>query len=129
MTGTSKLTRYYVMMLSDHLGEYQVKAIDLNDIEGYIEERHVNRGNSNSTIRRDLTQLQSILNYATGLGLRDAIKLKKPAEGEHRTDTFTKEEIDSIFPKLHPDVRRICTFLLYTGARPIETMTLCNTTR
>jgi integrase len=124
MTGASKSTRAYVMRLSDHFGDFQIKAIDLNDIEEYVEERHVNRGNSNSTIRRDLTQLQSILNYATGLGLRDAIKLKKPAEGAHRTDTFSQEEIDIIFSQLHPDVRRICTFLLNTGARPIEAMTL-----
>lgn len=124
MTGTSKSTRDYVKLLSDHFGDYQIKSIDLNDIEEYVEERHVNRGNSNSTIRRDLTQLQSILTYAHGLGLRDAIKLKKPAEGEHKTDTFSADEIDSIFPLLPPDIRRICTFLLNTGARPIEAMTL-----
>ena len=124
MTGTSKSTRDYVKLLADHFGDYQIKSIDLNDIEEYVEERHVNRGNSNSTIRRDLTQLQSILTYAHGLGLRDAIKLKKPAEGEHKTDTFSADEIDSIFPLLPPDIRRICTFLLNTGARPIEAMTL-----
>ena len=124
MTGTSKSTRDYVLRLSDYFGDYQINAIDLNDVEEYVEEKHVNRGNSNSTIRRDLTQLQSVLSYAHSLGLRDPIKIRKPAEGAHKTDTFTSEEIDEIFPMLTPDVRRICTFLLHTGARPIEAMNL-----
>ena len=123
-TGSSRSTREYVLRLSDHFGEYQVKSIDLNDVEEYVEERHINRGNSNSTIRRDLNQLQGILNYAASLGLRDAIKIKKPAEGKHKTDTFSDEEIEAIFPNLQPDVRRLVTFLLHTGARPIEAMQL-----
>lgn len=123
-TGSSKSTREYVLRLVDHFGDYQVKAIDMNDIEEYVEERHINRGNSNSTIRRDLNQLQGILNYAAELGLRDKVKIKKPKEGQHKTDTFSEEEIEAIFPSLQPDVRRICTFLLHTGARPIEAMQL-----
>jgi len=123
-TGSSKSTREYVLRLSDYFGEYQVNAIDLNDIEEYVEEKHVNRGNAASTIRRDLTQLQSVLSYACNLGLRDPIKIRKPSEGAHKTDTFSDEEIDAIFSELSPDVRRICTFLLHTGARPIEAMTL-----
>tara|TARA_R110000851_G_scaffold45939_3_gene112148 strand:- start:157 stop:1167 length:1011 start_codon:yes stop_codon:yes gene_type:complete len=123
-TGTSKSTRWYISLLAKYWGDYQINNIDLNDVEEYVEERHVNKGNSNSAIRRDLTQLQSVLNYATELGLRDPIKLKKPPEGEYKTDTFSTEEIAEIFPRLSPDVRRLCTFLLNTGARPIEAMTL-----
>lgn len=123
-TGSSSSTREYVMRLVDHFGDYQVKAIDLNDVEEYVEERHINRGNSNATIRRDLNQLQGVLNYAASLGLREPIRLKKPKEGKHKTDTFSDEEIEAIFPSLTPDVRRICTFLLHTGARPIEAMSL-----
>lgn len=124
MTGTSKSTRDYVLRLSDYFGDYQINSIDLNDVEEYVEEKHVNRGNSNSTIRRDLTQLQSILSYAHSLGLRDPIKIRKPVEGAHKTETFNDEEIEAIFSELSPDVRRICTFLLHTGARPVEAMTL-----
>tara|TARA_B100000035_G_scaffold310466_1_gene318318 strand:- start:1347 stop:2360 length:1014 start_codon:yes stop_codon:yes gene_type:complete len=123
-TGNSKSTKEYVSRLVDYFGEYQINKIDENDIEEYVEEKHVNRGNSNSTIRRDLNQLQGVLNYAAKLKLRDEIKINKPREGKHKTDTLSHEEVDLIFPELHPDVRRLCTFLLYTGARPIEAMQL-----
>ena len=73
-TGNSKSTVDYVMRLSDYFGEYQVNKIDLNDIEEYVEEIHVNKGNANSTIRRDLNQLQGVLNFAASLGLREQIK-------------------------------------------------------
>lgn len=123
-TGSSKSTQEYVMRLVDYFGDFQVNKIDLNDIEEYVEEKHVNKGNANSTIRRDLNQLQGVLNFAASLGLRDTIKLKKPREGKHKTDTLSQEEIDAIFPDLHPDIRRLCNFLLHTGARPIEAMRL-----
>ncbi len=126
-TGSSKSTVDYVMRLTDYFGDYQVNKIDLNDIEEYVEEVHVNKGNANSTIRRDLNQLQGLLNFAASLGLREHIKIKKPREGKHKTDTLSVEEIDLIFPDLHPDVRRLCTFLLHTGARPIEAMRLTYT--
>tara|TARA_B100000768_G_scaffold52639_1_gene51166 strand:+ start:21007 stop:22020 length:1014 start_codon:yes stop_codon:yes gene_type:complete len=123
-TGASKSTIDYVLRLSDYFGEYQINKLDENDVEEYVEEKHVNKGNSNATIRRDLNQLQAVLNYAAHLKLRDTIKLKKPKDGTPKTDTFSQEEIDSIFPELHPDIRRMCNFLLHTGARPIEAMTL-----
>jgi len=123
-TGSSKSTKEYVMRLVNHFGEFQINKIDLNDVEEYVEEKHVNRGNANSTIRRDLNQLQGVLNFAASLGLREPVKLKKPREGKHKTDTLSQEEIDTIFPDLHPDIRRLCTFLLHTGARPIEAMRL-----
>ena len=123
-TGSSKSTKEYVMRLVNHFGEFQINKIDLNDVEEYVEEKHVNRGNANSTIRRDLNQLQGVLNFAASLGLREPVKLKKPREGKHKTDTLSQEEIDTIFPDLHPDIRRLCNFLLHTGARPIEAMRL-----
>lgn len=123
-TGNSHSTKQYTLALADHFGDFDIDSIDENDIEEYIEVRHMQKGNSNNSIRRALTQLQSILNFAASLSLRETIKIRKPAEDPHKTDTFTDEEIEAIFPALHPDVRRVCIFLLKTGARPCEATAL-----
>ena len=123
-TGNSLSTKEYTLQLADYFGDFDIDSIDENDIEEYIEEKHMTKGNSNSSIRRALTQLQSVLNFAASLGLREPIKIKKPPEDPHKTDTFSAEEIEAIFSTLHPDVKRICIFLLKTGARPCEATSL-----
>lgn len=123
-TGSSPSARHYALKLADHFGHEPIDAIDEHSIEGYIERYHMARGNSSGTIRRDLTALQSILNFGARLGHRSPIKIDKPPENPHATDTLTTEEEAAIFKHLHPDVHRMCVFMLRTGARPIEMQSL-----
>jgi len=124
-TGGSTTTKKLVNKLIEHFGDMQIKFITEGDIDDYIEEYHLVKGNSNSTIRRELNTLQSILNFAAARGERDYIKVDKPPEDAHKHDTLSDEEIENIFAHLHPDVHRLCVFLRYTGARPVE---VCNLT-
>ena len=123
-TGSGKTTQQNVSRFIDEFGDVPIRSLTVEAIEDYIADYHIARGHSNGTIRRTLTSLQSIINFGAKLGHCDYIKLDKPADNPHRTDTLTDEEIDEIFEELHPDVRRFCTFLRYSGARPVEVINL-----
>jgi integrase len=123
-TGSGRTTLGAVEKLIDYFGDMQVKYITESEIDDYIEQVHLSKGNSNSTIRRELNTLQSILNFSAARNEREYIKVVKPPEDPHKHDTFTDEEMGILFPALHPDVHRICIFLRYTGCRPIEAVGL-----
>jgi len=124
LTGSGESTRAYVDKLCKAFGSAPIKSIDVRMVEDYIAEYHTAKGNSNSTIRRELIQLQAIINYGAELGMRDKITLKKPAEDEVSISVMTEDEEKRLFCHLHPDVARICIFMLKTGARPKEARTL-----
>lgn len=119
-TGSGSTTLSTVDKLINYFGSMEIKHVTESEIDDFIEEVHLAKGNSNSTIRRELNTLQSILNFSAARNERDYIKVAKPPEDPHKHDTFTEEEMDILFPALHPDLHRICTFLRYTGCRPIE---------
>lgn len=123
-TGSARTTKQIVEKLNDYFGDMEVRYITEGDIDDYIEEVHLIKGNSNSTIRRELNTLQSILNFAASRGEREYIKVDKPPENTPKHDTLTEEEMDNIFALLPPDVHRIARFLRYTGCRPVEALNL-----
>ena len=123
-TGSSASTRAYVEKLCEAFGPTPVRNIGTEMIEDYVFQHHTKKGNSNSTIRRELTQLQAVLNYASELGLRDKVALKKPPDDDVEITVLTQEQQTRLFAELHPDVHRICIFMLRTGARPKEARTL-----
>lgn len=119
-TGGSRTTKQIANKLLEYFGEMEVRYITEGDVDDYIEDYHLAKGNSNTTIRRELNTLQSILNFSAARGEREYIKIKKPAEEIVDYETLTDEEMDKIFSHLHPDVHRLARFLRYTGARPVE---------
>jgi integrase len=123
-TGSSRTTKQIALKLCDYFGAMQVKFITEGDVDDYIEEFHLQKGNSNSTIRRELNTLQSILNFAASRGEREYIKVDKPPEDNPKHETLTDVEMDTIFSHLQNDVHRISTFLRYTGCRPVEALAL-----
>ena len=123
-TGGAKTTQQFVSRFIDEFGDMPIRSLTVEAIEDYIADYHIARGHTDGTIRRTLTALQSIINFGAKLGHCDYIKLDKPADNPHNTDTLTEEQIDKIFDVLHPDVRRFATFLRFTGARPIEAINL-----
>ena len=119
-TGSGRTTLLSVERLTKYFGDMQIKYVTESEIDDFIEDVHLSKGNSNTTIRRELNTLQSILNFSAARNERDYIKVSKPPEDPTANDTFTEEEMDLLFPALHPDVHRICIFLRYTGCRPCE---------
>jgi len=119
-TGGSRTTKQIANKLLEYFGEMEVRYITEGDVDDYIEGYHLAKGNSNTTIRRELNTLQSILNFAAARGEREYIKIDKPPEEIVDYETLTDEEMDNIFSHLHPDVHRLARFLRYTGARPVE---------
>jgi len=132
-TGSSKSATRYAEHHREMFGGYDITEIDEDLIEGYIEDYHAPKGNSDGTIRRDLVALQGILNFGAKLKLRDHITVEKPSENPHSIVTITPEEQTAIFNSLlrrdrysqvQWGVHKICTFLIYTGARPNEVLKL-----
>ena len=123
-TGGSRTTVQIANKLLEHFGEMEVKFITEGDVDDYIEDYHLSKGNSNTTIRRELNTLQSILNFAAARNEREYIKIDKPPEEVVDYDVLTEEEMDNIFAELRPDVHRLARFLRYTGARPVEACAL-----
>ena len=123
-TGSSRTTDYTAGKLVSYFGQMDVDAIDVFAIERYINEVHVAKGNSNATIRRELGQIQAILNFAATMGLRSQIKLKKPPEDPNRTRTISEEEEKIIWPRISQELSLLATFILNTGARPSEALRL-----
>ena len=123
-TGESKTTLDYVTKLISVFNTIPVVDIDFNMIEDFVDKYHTTKGNANSTIRRELVQLQAILNYGAELGLRKPITIKKPADDDVDITILTEDEQSRLWSALDPDTLRVCNFLLRTGARPVEARTL-----
>jgi len=123
-TGKGDTTRRTVEHLVEHWGEWPIRQITLEDIEDYIYNTHTAKGHADSTIRRVMTTIQAVMNFGAKMDHNDYIKLDKPPEGDHATDTITDEQFEEILKHLQIDVARISIFLRYTGARPIEAVNL-----
>ena len=123
-TGTGKTTKNMVNRFIEEFGDAPIRHLNLEAIEDFIADYHLARGHTDGTIRRTLTALQSVINFGAKMGHCEPIKLDKPPDNPHKTDTMTDEQIEKIMEKLHPDVARFCTFLQYTGSRPIEAINL-----
>jgi len=123
-TGSSKSAIHYAEMHRKTFGDYQVEEINEEAIEEYIEDFHVTKGNSDGTIRRDLNSLQSMLNFAAKLNLREPIAVDKPSDNPHKTETITTEEQEAIFNKLDVQTYRVCMFMVMTGSRPAEALSV-----
>lgn len=119
-TGSGRTTRNLVERLCDHFGDMLVSSITMEDIEDYVYDTHIAHNHSNGTIRRTMTTIQSIINFGAKMGHCNYIKLDKPPDNPHKTDTLTDEQFAEICAHMEPDFLRVCIFLRYTGARPIE---------
>ena len=123
-TGNGTTTQRNVLNLVDYFGDVPIQQIDNLAIEMYIHETHMAKGNSNNTIRRDLAQLQAVLNFGAELGLRPTIKIAKPPEDQERTRIMSESEQEAIWERFSPQMNAVCTFILNTGARPSEALKL-----
>ncbi len=123
-TGSSKSSQHYAEFHKKHFGQMPIDQITEETVEDYIESYHLARGNSDGTIRRDLTALQSVLNFGARLGYCNEVSLTKPSDNPHATETVSEEEQKSIFKYLDVEANRLCTFIVNTGARPIEAVRL-----
>lgn len=124
-TGSGRTTEQLLTNFHDRIGKLSTREFTQADASQYIYEYHTSQGHSVNNIRRVMTQLQSLLNYGFEQGFRaEKIKIKKPPEEIKDIEVFTREEIEKIFKHLDAHTKRLCSFILNTGARPIEAMTL-----
>ena len=123
-TGSSRTTQFTVGKLVGYFGQLNVDQIDTLRIEQWVNETHTSKGNSNNTIRREMAQLQAILNFGAELGLRPTVKIQKPPEDQGRTRVMTTQEERIIWYDLPFHMEVLCTFILNTGARPSEALRL-----
>ena len=110
-TGSSKSSRHYAEFHTKHFGLMPIDQITEETVEDYIESYHLARGNSDGTIRRDLTALQSVLNFGARLGYCNEVSLTKPSDNPHSTETVTEDEQRIIFSHLDKEANRLCTFI------------------
>lgn len=124
-TGSSKTTKQALQKFAQSFGDVMVSEFTKADASKYVYEQHTAKGHATNTTRRTIIQIQSILNYAAEMGFRDnTITLRKPAETEKDIVVYTPDQIVDLFAQLKPPNRRFASFILNTGARPIEAANL-----
>lgn len=104
-----------VLRFADEYG-----SVRLVDVRGQHILDHVTaRGNTPSTMRREINAILAALNYGRSeLGLEVAdVKVKRPPENEHRERWLTDEERDRFVEAFSPHWRPFVAFLFFTGAR------------
>jgi len=115
-TGEQILTKFY-----DHFSNRTVRDFTKAEVTQYIYEQHTSHGHSANHVRRVIAQIQSLLNYGYEQGFRaERVTLRKPTEEIKDLEVLTSDEERRILHKLNPFNKRLATFILNTGARPIE---------
>ena len=102
-------------------------AVPLRTLRGQHVLEHVTaRGNTPSTMRREINSLLAVLNYGRGeLGLEvPEVKVKRPPENEHRERWLTDDERDRFVAAFPAHWRPFVAFLFFTGARLGEAVQL-----
>lgn len=106
-----------VIVLNNFKAEFgSVMAMDLKSIDIH---QYVNgRGNKAGTVKRELGSITAMLNYGRDMGMGiPMIKLKKPYVDDGRERWLTCKERDVFILSCCSRIRRIVTFLFFTGAR------------
>lgn len=75
-------------------------------------------------LRQVYTPVLAVMNAASGAGLCDPIRLKKPKVASGRTEYLTPREAEDWLDALPAHLRRIVTFYLGTGCRATEGLSL-----
>lgn len=104
-----------VLRFADEYG-----ALRLKELRGQHVLEHITaRGNSPSTMRREINAILAALNYGrneVGLDVPE-VKVKRPPENEHRDRWLTDEERDRFLAAFPAHWRAFVAFLFFTGAR------------
>lgn len=119
-TGKSDTTDRAVMKLAKYFKNKPLLEIGTAQAEQYVEDMHINRGNKASTARRELVQLQAVVNYGRELLKEVPLKIRKPSEDEVDFRVIKPEEWARMREIMTAQERWVFEFMLMTGARPMQ---------
>lgn len=124
-TGSMEKTTYKVLIyklqatLLPEFGKTPANKITKERIDQYVIKRQA-QGRQNSTIHREITDIQAILNWAVGRSLIQRNPLsgyKKPRPDPEIISPPTLSEMKEIDKHAAPHLRRALKIIFYTGAR------------
>jgi integrase len=92
------------------IGDLKVAEI-IEDAQG--------RGNKVNTVAREINSLNAAFTYArqNGMDVPEQLRLKRPSVDDTRTRWLDSSERDRLIENCDPKIRRIVTFLFFTGTR------------
>jgi integrase len=92
------------------IGSLTVAEI-IEDVQG--------RGNKANTIAREINSLNAAFAYArqNGVNIPDGLRLKRPSVDDSRTRWLDSAERDRLIEHCNPKIRRVVSFLFFTGTR------------
>lgn len=118
---TYSVLRYKLgSILLPELGEIEALKITKERIDKYVEKR-LAQGKKSNTIRRDIADIQAIMNWAAGRGLINLNPLagyKKPRSDAEIIMPPTISEVIEIDKHAPEHLRRALKIIFYTGCRP-----------
>jgi integrase len=98
-----------------HFGGKPVASVSVGDILLYVQ----GRGNSASTVAREITCINAAFAYArdNGLEVPASLKVKRPTVDDARTRWLDANERDRLIAACDERIASLVTFLFFTGAR------------
>lgn len=91
---TSEFYKYYLKMLSRHLGHLDCEKITKRDILEYLEQRKIDNPKvSNATLNKHIITLKAVVKYSTGI----KIEFRKFKEFKQKRKLVKKESYEKIF--------------------------------
>jgi integrase len=105
-----------------HFGDKAVANVTVGDILLYVQ----GRGNSTSTVAREITCINAAFAYAreNGLDVPASLKVKRPTVDDSRTRWLEASERDALIAACDDRIAPLVTFLFFTGARLGEAFSL-----
>lgn len=118
-----KVRIYQLATLNQHFGPKRLSSISLADVEAYKNLRSTQV--RASSINNELRVLRTVLNWASGLGVRvQPLRWKKlPIRGLGRVRVWNDEQVQALYrgaKMATPELLPILVFLLNTGCRKGE---------
>lgn len=123
-TGSGESTVLYVRRLARYFKGVDVLKIGASEAEAYVED--VLPTAAKSTVQRELTQLQAILNYGRELLRVIPLKIRKPRPDETEFRVVEDDEFQAMWDLMTVHERWVFGFMRFTGARPSQAVLLAH---
>ena len=114
----SKTSGHNLTQLTREFGKVLIKDLTLRQVTEWYGDMEI----AASSIRRHMTTVNAMLEYATSQGVAGIPewRLTKPIVDDSRCRWLTEDERDDLIYHSHPDARGIIAFYFFTGCRLSE---------
>jgi integrase len=112
----------YIERLENEIGEWPIASLDRKTVDVLITRHRLDvRGNSKAAVRRELTTLQAVLNFAYDVGIAEhPTKLRKPNSDKPRDVWLDSDGVEEFLRMCDQEFRPFATVLFFTGMRLSE---------